>query len=127
MRNANRFHEFLSLGTKQVGHDGFDGRSKLNSLSQVINRSILFRDLRRSANEAASAISYQEVTVGNRDGAGVHADNYVHPVVIFPELSDLHMAQVDWPAKGLDHLFSDSVIECLTLIPFRLVFELLAQ
>jgi hypothetical protein len=71
------------------------------------SRSILFRDPWGSCDEATIAVNYQEVTVGNPNGTGVGADDYVHPVVIVPDLSDLHIAQVEWRTKGVDYLFPD--------------------
>src|ERR1022692_3554560 len=92
--------------------------------SYPLHQSILFRDLRGGRDEASIAVNFQEVAVGNPDGTGVHADDYVHPVVIFPNLSDLYFAEVDWLAKSVDYLFADEIVKCLTLILCHLIFEL---
>src|ERR1019366_5553567 len=70
-------------------------------------RSILLRDLRSGSDKATIAVNYHEVTVGNPDGPRIHPDEDVHPVVIFPHLSDLYITQVGWLTKGVDYLFSD--------------------
>jgi hypothetical protein len=88
--------------------------------------SILFDDLRIGGDEATIAANAQEVAVGNPDGIGGPANDYVHPVVIVPDLADLHIAQVDWRTKSLDYLFSDEIVQCLTFTAFHLVFGLLA-
>src|ERR1017187_6029662 len=90
--------------------------------SYPLHQSILFRDLRGGRDEASIAVNFQEVTVGKPDGTGGLADDNVHPVVIFPNLSDLYFAEVDWLAKGVDYLFADEIVECLTLILFQRFF-----
>ena len=50
----------------------------------------------------------------------------IDPVVIVPDLSDLHAAQVEWRAESVDYLFSDEIVQCLTLIRCELVFGLFA-
>jgi len=76
-------------------------------ITSPTSRSILLRDLWCGSGDVAVAIYYNEVTVGNPDGTGVHADDYVHPIVILPELSDLDIVQIDWLAKRLDYLLSN--------------------
>src|ERR1700692_1299390 len=87
-------------------------RLRLRSRPQAFLRDrflqlILFRDLRCGRDDPAIAVNLQEVAVRNADGTAVHANENVHPVVIGPELFDLHMAQIDWRTKGEDYLFSD--------------------
>src|SRR5260370_252598 len=78
-------------------------------LSRPLFRSIQFRDLRSGTDETPIAVNHQEVTVGNPDGTSAFADDNVHPVVIVPDLSDLHTAQVHRLTKSVDYLFSDEV------------------
>src|SRR4051794_4719461 len=76
-------------------------------LSRPLSRSIKFGDLRSGTDKTTIAVNHQEVTVGKADGTGALADDNVHPVVIGPDLSDLHTAQVHRLTKSVDYLFPD--------------------
>jgi hypothetical protein len=86
-------------------------------------QSTLPRNLRCGSDEATFAVNHDEVTVGDSDGSGIHSDKHIHPVMICPELFDLHITQVNRFAKGMDYLVSDAIIQGLALVVFRLFFN----
>ena len=79
----------------------------------------MFRDLRRGGEDVAVAVSYQKIAVGDYGGSSIHADENVHPVVIFPQVSNLHRVQVGWLTQGVYYVFADYGLPLLT--GYRLV------
>jgi hypothetical protein len=86
------------------------------------------RDLRRGGEDVTVAVSYQEIAVRDFGGSSIDADENVHPVVIFPQVSNLHRVQVAWLTQGVDYVFADyglPLLRRLFLLNPVLIFLLL--
>ncbi|MBI3466937.1 MAG: hypothetical protein HY000_28315 [Planctomycetes bacterium] len=62
--------------------------------------------------------------MGDLGRSSIHADEHVHPVVILPQLSDLHPIQVTWLAQGAQDVFAKDGVQLLTVL-FLLIRVLL--
>ncbi len=90
-------------------------------------RFVVSRDLRSGHEDVALAVGPEEEAVRHLGGSGIDADEDVHPEVVIPELSDLHLVQVARLAQGAQDAFAYRRAEPLALLVFliRLLLILL--
>jgi len=77
---------------------------------------ILSRDLRGGCEDVTVAVSHQEIAVGDLDGSRIYTDENVHPVMILPQVSNLHSVQVAWLTQAVYYVFADYGLPLLTLL-----------
>ena len=67
--------------------------------------------------------------MGDPDGSSTHADEDVHPVMVHPQVPDLHPMEVGWLAQGAYYVFADHGVHLLMplLIGIRMLHILLLR